>query len=185
MFQIALAVSGIVGGFMAGWSFAVVMWVSVISQIICFFLSIQLTEPKVISPNKGNIFAHLKEAIFGFITNRKLRLLSISSIISLGNIISKIINIIAVGIPTILSPFLMTLASLKYGITTVAENSLLQKEFTNHQRATMGSLNSFAGSIFFGIVAFILGKMADIFTPAQGLLALQIIAIPTLWLYWN
>jgi hypothetical protein len=59
----------------------------------------------------------------------------------------------------------------------------MQKEFTQKQRATMGSLNSFAGSIFFGIIAFLLGWVADSISPANALLFLHLIRIPTLFIY--
>ena len=61
----------------------------------------------------------------------------------------------------------------------------MQKEFTNEQRATMGSLDSFAGSIFFGILAFLLGFLADSFSPARALLILQIVQIGNLLIYWK
>lgn len=63
--------------------------------------------------------------------------------------------------------------------------ALMQKEFTNEQRATMGSLNSFAGSILFGILAFLLGFLADKVSPARALLILQICQIGNLWIYWK
>jgi hypothetical protein len=57
---------------------------SVIPQIICLYLSFQIIEPKVKVQESGNVYAHLKEAIWEFIHNKKLRLLSISSIITYG-----------------------------------------------------------------------------------------------------
>lgn len=53
-----------------------------------------------------------------------------------------------------LSSFLMAPSSLSYGVGSIAAGAMLQREFTDAQRATMSSLSSFAGSIFFGIVAF-------------------------------
>jgi len=43
----------------------------------------------------------------------------------------------------------MSTSSVFHGVTTVAKSGLMQREFSDEQRATMGSLNSFAGSIFF------------------------------------
>ena len=42
MFQLALAASAITGSLIANWSFAVVMWISVIPQLFCLVLSCYL-----------------------------------------------------------------------------------------------------------------------------------------------
>lgn len=241
MFQLALAISAVLGGFLASWSFSLIMWLSVIPQIICLILSYQLIEPKIHGKESGNIFVHLKDAYRNFITNKKLRLLSISSIsgyafgeagyefqaafyntlwpvwaiglaktmsnllatlsfhfsgrlirrfnglkvLIIDNIYNRVVNISAVAFPTVLSPFLMSSTSMFYGVTSVTKSSLMQKEFTNQQRATMGSLDSFAGSIFFGILAFALGFLADKMSPAKAILILQVFQLGNLFIYWK
>ena len=241
MFQLALAISAILGGFIAVWSFSLIMWLSVIPQMICLLLAFKLIEPKIHSSASGNIFKHLKDAFLNFTNNKKLRLLSLSSILGyafgeasyqfqsafynmlwpvwaislaktlsnigatasfhfsgrilkkinglkvllIDNISNRIINVIALGFPSIFSPLLMSSTSIFYGITTVVKSSLMQKEFKNEQRATMGSLNSFAGSIFFGIVAFCLGFTADKMSPAKALLILQLFQLINLFVYWK
>lgn len=241
MFQLALAISALLGGFLATWSFHLLMWLSVIPQILCFYFSLKLTEPEIHTADSGNIYDHLKAALENFINNKKLRLLSISSvfgyafgeagyqfqsafyntiwpvwaigiaktisnlgatlsfhfsgrlikkfnglkILIIDNIYNRIINIFSIAFPTVFSPLLMSSTSVFYGVTSVAKSALLQKEFTNEQRATMGSLNSFAGSIIFAILAFLLGLLADKVNPANALLTLQILQIGNLWLYWK
>lgn len=241
MFQVALAASAIIGGILATWSFPLIMWLSVIPQFICVIVAFFVREPRTVSAMSGNIFTHLKIAFQKFISNSKLRLLSISSIVGFGfgeagfqfqaafyssvwpvwaigiaktasyllatvsyhvsgklikkfgsievilvdNVYNRVINIFSTAFPTIVSPILMSSTSIFHGITEVSKKSLLQKEFTNEQRATMGSLNSFAGSIFFGIVSFFLGFIADSVSPARALLVLQIFQIGNLWIYWK
>lgn len=240
MFQVALGVSALVGGVLATWSFPLIMWLSVLSQIACLIIAFQLIEPKVHSDESGNIYGHIGEAVRKFSESYRLRLLSISSILSYGfgeasylfqaafystlwpiwaigvaktlsnvgatasfwfsgtiikkygapkllfitDLYSRGVNIIASAFPSVFSPILMSSTSLIYGVASVSENSLMQKEFTQKQRATMGSLNSFAGSIFFGIIAYSLGRAADSFSPAHALLALHLVRIPTIGLYW-
>lgn len=82
--QIGLAITAIAGGVIAYWSFAWVMWLSVIPAIVGLLVSFKVTEPKVVKASVGNIYAHLSEAIKGFKTNKKLRMLSLSSIIGYG-----------------------------------------------------------------------------------------------------
>ena len=226
MSQIALAISGLFGGVIAYFSFPVLMWLSVIPLIICLVLSLKLIEIKQISHQTSNIFIHIGKAFKNFISNFKLRQISLVSIIGFGmgeaawqfrsafiatiwpiwaigiaqvlsnigaafsfhfsgriikkftaikilifdSIFSKIISLISLFLANIFSPILMSLNSLLYGVTEVSKNKLLQNEFTHEQRATMGSLNSLFGSIFFSIFAIFLGILADKFGPRNALI---------------
>ncbi len=241
MFQASLAVSALVGSLIASWSFPILMWLSVIPQLICFGISLQIIDAKVVTEHSRNIMADLKEAITLFIHNPKLRLLNLTGILSFGvgetgyqfqaafynlllpiwavglaktssnllafigfrisgrvinrfkavkvlffgEIYSRIANFIALLFPTILSPFIMSTTSLFHGTSTTASSSLLQKEFSDNQRATMSSLNSFGGSLFFGIFAYIVGLFADKIGPTQTLIWVQIIYLPTLYFLWK
>ncbi|MBI3069798.1 MAG: MFS transporter [Candidatus Levybacteria bacterium] len=241
MFQVATAVGIIVGGFIAVWSFPLVMWLSVIPQVICFIISLLIAEPSRQSNQSSNIYSHLMTATKKIWTNRKLRLLSTNSIIgfaigestyqfraafvntlwplwavgfskvlsSIGAAISywysgklikkggafrlllisgiygKIINIISVAIATVISPVLLSSTSLFYGVTEVANSKLMQKEFTDEQRATLGSLNSFMGNLAFGVFAIILGIFADKFGPTKALLFAYLFSLPTLLINWT
>jgi MFS family permease len=46
MFQAALAIATVAGSILANWSFGWVMWLSVLSQLICFVISFLIVEPK-------------------------------------------------------------------------------------------------------------------------------------------
>ena len=240
MSQIALGISAAIGAILLiKGSFSVLVWLSVIPQVFCLLISFWFKEPTVNSRKSGNIYAHLKEAFFGFMHNPKLRLLSLSSILGYGfgevsyqfqsaiynlvwpawaipiakifsnigatisfhfsgktikkfgelkmllagSIYGRIITTIAVIYPTVLTPVLMSSTSLLFGSTVVAKNSLMQKEFRQEQRATMGSLDSFVGSLFFGLVAFCLGLLADKLSPIMALLILQVFQLSILVVY--
>ena len=101
----------------------------------------------------------------------------------IGSVYSKISSIIALVYPTVASPAIMTTNSGFFGTGTVAENSLLQKEFTHDQRATMGSLNSLASCLAFGAVSIALGFVADKIGPAKALLLIAVAGIPTILIY--
>lgn len=241
MFQAALGISGILGGILALWSLSAVLWLSVIPQIICLYLSSIIIEPKINLHKSANVYEHLSQSIQNFKKNKKLRLLSLSSILGYGigeanyqfqaafyntlwpvwaislaktlgnigasisfhfsgkiinkvgsiqtlfygNIYGRIINIFSTAFPTILSPLLMSTTSLAFGPTVVAKSALMQKEFKSEQRATMGSLNSFAGNIAFAIIAIILGLIADKLSPAHALVILHTILVINIWIYWQ
>jgi len=232
MSQLALAIAGVLGGIIAYFSLPLLMWLSTVSLFICVILSFYLIEVVDISPINQNIFIHIKQALKNFISNFKLRQISLTNIISFGfgeaawefesvfisslwpvwaigiskvlshigatfsfhfsgriikkftaikiiifdNFISKIVNLIALFTANIFSPILMSSTSLLYGVNETASKNLLQNEFSDQQRATMGSLNSLFGSILFAIFAVILGLLADKFGPRNALFIKEIIA---------
>ena len=92
--------------------------------------------------------------------------------------------IIALIYPNILSPIIMASSSLLYGVGQVAESRLMQKEFSDHQRATMSSLNSLGGSIGFALMSVALGKIADTWGPAKGMVVMVVISLPMIYFYW-
>jgi MFS family permease len=240
MEHIALAVSASIGGIVASFSFTWLLWLAVASQLLLLAVSYQFTNPKSYSTKAtNNIYKHIKEAIHLFIHNRKLRMLSLASIIDfsfgeiayqfqgaffltvwpvwaigLANILSDLgasisyyfsgylikkltalkvlildcsfgytISIIGLLIANWISPIIMSLGSLLYGSGMVAESQLMQSEFTEQQRATMGSLNSLAGNIGFATMALILGGLADQLGPRLAMLILMLCVLPTTLIY--
>lgn len=241
MFQLALAIGAVVGGIMAYWSFSLVMWLSVIPQILCLITGFFIVEPKRISRESSNIFSHLKASAFFLWKNKILRLVSLQDIIAFGvnestfhfraafiatlwptwaigiskmfsylaamtsywygsRVIQKIgafktlfiariwgrlTNFIALLYPTIASPIIMPSSALTYGAMNVAITSIMQKEFTNEQRATIASLNSFLGSVFYSIFSLALGVLADLSGPRLALLAAEFFMLPVLFISWR
>lgn len=241
MEQIAVAIGALLGGVLASYSFSLLFWLSTIPHALKLIFSYRLTEPKARSKSEGNIFAHTREAIKLFIHNPKLRLLSITDIISestgevsyqfrsaflatlwpfwaigllstfvnIGSAISfymsgwairrfgaekilfvrsiwgKISGLIAYGIPNVFSPVITITPAFLYGAGQIAKNSLMQKEFSSAQRATMSSLNSLASSLGFAFMTFVIGLVADRFSPAQALFWLTVVSIPVIFVYQN
>lgn len=123
-------------------------------------------------------------ATFSFYYSGKfLRKFKETNILLFKTIWGKCTGLIAFGIPTFISPFIMATGSLFYGVSQVVENKLMQAEFTDHQRATMSSLNSLGGSLGFALMSVVLGGLADAMGPAKALIILAILALPTTYLY--
>ena len=59
----------------------------------------------------------------------------------------------------------------------------MQKEFNDKQRATLGSINGFAGSIAFAIAAVGLGFIGDTFGVIPAILTGQVLLITPLFFY--
>lgn len=241
MMQLAFGISGVIGGFLASWSFAVIMWLSVIPQLVALVLALHMEEPKVHSRESTNIYEHLREAIREFWKNPKLRLLGITSmwryafgeasfqfvsafyavlwpvwaigvakllsnvlatisfrfagrfirrfgaarLLVTSSIFNRTMGIVAALVNNVTSPLLLSLPALTYGTGEVAEGTLFQKEFKPHQRATMGSLSSFAGSILFGVLSVGVGYLADRFDPRTAYLIMQILMLPNILWQWR
>lgn len=237
-----LAISALIGGFVAVYSLRLVVSISILPRILCLLISFGFVEPKFHSKEKsGNIFQHLSEAFKMFKNNAKLRTLSLSSAIRWGvgeashefkpafvillwptwalgitrmldsicsmigfnfagriikkmtalkllvsqEILSRINYITFLIFPSIISPIMHSLNSLFFGLRTVANSTLLHKEFTNKQRATMDSLNSLVGSLVFALFSLIIGIVADKFGPIKALLVSEIVLIPLIYVYYN
>ncbi|MGI8551464.1 MAG: MFS transporter [Dehalococcoidia bacterium] len=98
-------------------------------------------------------------------------------------LIDRLLNTVALLFPSIVSPILMSLTAFTYGPAEVATGTLLQQEFTQEQRATMGSISSQAENLAFAIAAVGIGLVADRVGAVRALLLMQALLLGTLWLY--
>jgi MFS family permease len=87
--------------------------------------------------------------------------------------------------PSIASPFIIATASASYGPSVVAKSAILQNEFTNEQRATMASINSFIGNIIYSIFGIFVGMVADKFGVVKSLLAVQLFMLSISIIYYK
>ena len=140
--------------FLPGWGTSMVMSLNFFTSFVSFRLS-----GKII-----NRFKAIKVLLYSEVYSRTLIML-------------------AYIFPSILSPFMVATASVTYGPTVVATSTILQSEFTNNQRATMASINSFLGNIVFAIMAVVVGLVADRFGVINSLLICQIALLPILFIY--
>ncbi|MBI1259444.1 MAG: MFS transporter [Chloroflexi bacterium] len=241
MYQLALALSALLGSLTAAISFQVVMWLSVVPMGLALLASLRLVEPRIHKQESTNVYAHLATSLRAFARNPRLRTLSIASVLSLaigeaawlfrsafvatlwpiwalgvaqmiangfaavsyyfagriirrfgefrlligGTFLNEAVNVFGLLVPTVLSPALMSLMSGFYGVNMVAKQSLVQMEFTDEQRATMGSINSLAGSLLFAVFSFLLGALADRFGVVAALVSAALLALIPLVLYWR
>jgi len=100
-------------------------------------------------------------------------------------IISVLDMLAFAGFPIVVSPFMLSLNSFFYGVGVTANQTLLHHEFTDKQRATMSSLNSFAGNLFYAGVMLVAGFAADKFGVAKALVGLAILSVPAIVMYRN
>ncbi len=98
-------------------------------------------------------------------------------------IYSETVNLLATVFAGVLSPLVMGTTSIFFGVQQVATNGLMQREFTDRQRATMGSITAFAGSLVFAVFSTFLGLFADRFGVVAALVLASVISFVRLPLY--
>lgn len=240
--QLAIAIVAVLGGLLAYYfSYSFVYLISIVPATLGVVVSLLIVEPKVQKIVSSNVYNHLLKAILNFVVNKRLRLLTLSSIIGYaqgeagylfrsafyksiwpvwaigmaqgvgsigasmsfywsGKVIKKLgrlktvmyskiytitTNIIATSYPTIFSPILMASNSFTYGASSTASETLKHAEYTNEERATMSSLGSLLGSLLFGLIAYLLGFVSDLLSPAVGFLLLQPLSMISLFIIYN
>jgi MFS family permease len=241
MYQIALAISAVIGSLIAAVSFEAVMVISIVPMALALLVSLRLVEPRAHTRATSNVYAHLAMALRLFIRNPRLRTLSVAGVVSNavgesswlfrstfiaalwpvwaigiyqlmanaaaavsfyfagriirrfgeyrllvgGALFSQATNLFALLIPTIASPAIMSVNAILFGASTVAKQSLIQREFSDEQRATMGSLDSFAGSIVFAAFSFLLGALADRIGVIPALVVTVALSVVPMLMYWR
>jgi MFS family permease len=99
-----------------------------------------------------------------------------------GELFDNVVNFVALVKPTVVSPVL--LGSPAYGMSTIAQQTLLQREFSDRERATTGSLAALLGSVLYALVAVGAGLVADRWGIVAALFTIQavtLIALPLAW----
>jgi MFS family permease len=81
-FQFALGISAVVGSILATWSFAIVMWLSVLPKLVMATMSFRFVEPQIDTEASSNMIAHLRDTLQQFGKNKRLRMLTIAEVIS-------------------------------------------------------------------------------------------------------
>jgi len=89
-------------------------------------------------------------------------------------ILTKIINIFAAVIANIFTPFIFVIDFFIRAPCHTALEKLFQQEFTNKQRATMSSINSFFENILFAIISLGAGILSDITNPQITIITLLV-----------
>lgn len=126
---------------------------------------------------------HLCGALGFWTAGRMIKHFGYKSLLIGGNTITSLISLIVLLIPSALSPFVMAILNVEYGLSSTAKNGLMQRDFSDQQRSTMGSIVSFAGSLFFSAISILLGYIADISTPVHAMLFGLSSNVVVIWIY--
>ncbi len=82
--EVAGAISAIIGSILAAISYSLVLWISVVPQVLAMLVATTLIEPPRTTALSGNILSHLGDVYRYYKKNAHLRMLSVASIMSEG-----------------------------------------------------------------------------------------------------
>jgi fucose permease len=105
-------------------------------------------------------------------------------VLLVGSAMISFLGIVAVLMQNVLSPFLIFINNLFYGLNDVAKEHLQQEDFDARQRATMSSLSQFMGSSIAAVISFCMGIIADMSGIATTLLIFMVLRLPVVGMYW-
>ncbi len=132
----------------------------------------------------ANVLSNFGASLSFYFSGAMIKKFGETKILFLRSIYGKITGFIAYGFPSILSPIIISTPSILHGVGNVAESKLMQKEFSDHQRATMSSLNALGGNIGFFLMSLLLGGLADNFGPARALVIMTAVELPVIYFYY-
>jgi MFS family permease len=227
MSQAALCASAALCAWLALYSLELVLWVSVIPQVLSLVSVLLLTKTSMAKNEGERLLDLLFEAIRNFKRNTRLKLLATAETLDfgigesiffyfqgaffetlvptwilglarcanhlfgsigfwfagtvvrlcgarhtlvIGTTAHALIKIAAVLFASTGTPFAMAATNVIWGPTSTARAALLQQEFSDRQRATMGSMISLSGSVAFAVVSALLGVLAHTITPAVAIM---------------
>lgn len=115
-------------------------------------------------------FKHLFGAIGFWTAGAVIKHFGYKRVLIGGNVITSLIQLLVVVFSSVLTPFVMAFLNVEYGYSTTAKNGLMQRDFSDNQRSTMGSIVSLGGSLCFSIISVLLGFIADVSSPVHAML---------------
>ncbi|OGG08603.1 hypothetical protein A2154_00660 [Candidatus Gottesmanbacteria bacterium RBG_16_43_7] len=118
-------------------------------------------------------------------SSKIIKLLKAERLLFINSAINRIINIIATSVPTVFSPLILTFSAFTYGPSQISEKKIFHNNFTDEQRATMDSLISLGGTLFYGLSAILIGLVADQIGPIKTYFYIQLVLIPMVFLAWK
>ncbi len=122
---------------------------------------------------------------FSFWLMQLLRKINFLQLLFYSRIGMAFIRIFGLVLNNALTPFITAFTNLGYGIGVTAQTTLQQKEYNKGLRATMESLSGLLQGIFISIAGYLLGLVADYYSPRDALWVAVIIQIVIALLYKN
>ena len=96
-----------------------------------------------------------------------------------------LIDFAALVLNAFVTPFIMSFVNLFHGVSETAASAIFQKEFTQEQRATMGSIVSLIGALLLAVMYCFIGFFADLHSLYSAMLLLLLFKFLSVFGYYN
>jgi len=113
----------------------------------------------------ARVIGHVLSVVSFWMAGPAISRFSAPVVLIVSQLLSRILGVGAAITATTLSPLLLYSNSLFYGTGIVAQQSLLQEEFSDEERATLGSMTSVFGALAFSVLGYAFGYLADTISP--------------------
>ena len=91
--------------------------------------------------------------------------------------LNEVVRLVALLLDNTLSPFIMSIRNLFWGISNTSQADILQQEFSDDQRATMKSIISLLKGILAAVAMYLFGVLADLSGPKMTVVAAMCIKV--------
>jgi MFS family permease len=105
------------------------------------------------------------------------------TVLIVSNLYGRISAVLALLLNRFISPILLASSSAFFGAAFVTNSALMQEEFSDEERATMGSIVSLFGAIILSVISIVVGYIADKLTVRKSLLIIQLFMFLPLPIY--
>lgn len=120
---------------------------------------------------------HFANSLANYLSFPFAKKIGIKATILLGSFSDNLINIISVLVANVFSPIIKIITAFCNGLKDPALNTLIQNDCSEEERATILSVMSFFGTLFYAICAIFIGKLADITTPYWAMIVAYVLAL--------
>lgn len=100
-----------------------------------------------------------------------------------GILLIGLLRMLSIFIGTLIAPILFIFSQLIYAITDASQQHLLQMEYTDKERATIGSITSLISSIVWAISSVLIGWLADKTNVQTALIIVTLIWMMRIFLF--
>ncbi|MCL2439619.1 MAG: MFS transporter [Alphaproteobacteria bacterium] len=130
------------------------------------------------------VFVYHMLTSFGFYIAIRLRRIGLLKMALASNVFKSITTAAGLVLNNSASPFVLTSAALGTGGEHSAESALLQREFSDHQRATMRSIVAIFGGVLSALAFWFFGLLADVYSVYAALVGLLVYKVIISLYYW-
>lgn len=120
---------------------------------------------------------HFANSLANYLSFPVAKKIGLKATVLLGAFSDNLINIVSVLVANVFSPIIKTLTAFCNGLKDPALDTLIQEDCSTEERATILSVMSLFGTLFYALCAVFIGFLADISTPYWAMMCAYALAL--------